>query len=369
VKVAISIQALNSFVSGVLTVVLPLMMKERNFDIITIGFVFASMPIIFQLGRMLFATVSDFWGRKLFFVFNGFLGAVSGLIYYLARTPLEFLFGKVAEGTKDGSLWAVNRAFLLENSERKWTTLVYLRAAVYIAYAVGSIIAGFLIVWLFYEGTLLLCALVGAFVVPLALILAGGRRKTISMERVLYLLDFRRKGKVFKKFLVLFFVMGLSFGFRSGFVFPLFLSMNGFAAEIVGVLVGSQILLAGLFSYLFARRFEMRRLVLFSGVLYTFILLLLGFSSSVFAGILIVVYGAVEGLLSISQEGILSRIANEGSYGIDIGLLMMGLHSGDALSLALSGVLISMWGFAAPFWISALIFILFYVGSYLILKE
>jgi len=246
---------------------------------------------------------------------------------------------------------------------------VYLRAAVYISFAVGSIIAGFLIVWLFYEGTLLLCALVGASVVPLALILAGAKRKTISMERVLFLLDFRRKGKVFKKFLVLFFVMGLSFGFRSGFVFPLFLSMNGFTAEIVGVLVGSQILLAGLFSYLFARRFEIRRLVLFSGVLYTLILLLLGFSSSVLAGILVVVYGAVEGLLSISQEGILSRIANERSYGIDIGLLMMGLHSGDTLSLALSGVLISMWGFAAPFWISALIFILFYVGSYLILKE
>jgi len=75
-----------------------------------------------------------------------------------------------------------------------------------------------------------------------------------------------------------------------------------------------------------------------------------------------------EGLLSIGQEGILSNIAKEESYGIDIGLLMMGLHSGNTLSLALSGFLISWWGFTAPFVLSGFIFVVFYVGSYLILK-
>ena len=64
VRVVILIQVLNSFVAGVLGVALPLMMKERNVDIITIGLVFASLPMIFQLGRILFATVSDFGGKK-----------------------------------------------------------------------------------------------------------------------------------------------------------------------------------------------------------------------------------------------------------------------------------------------------------------
>lgn len=369
VRVVILIQVLNSFVAGVLGVALPLMMKERNVDIITIGLVFASLPMIFQLGRILFATVSDFWGKKLFFVLNGFFGVVASLIYYLAYTPLEFLFGKVVEGTKDGSLWAVNRAFLLEKSEKKWATLVYLRTTVYVAYAVGSLLAGFLIVWFFFEGTLMLCVLVGAFVVPLALLLIGGRKKRFSMSRALHLPDFRKKDKVFKRFLVLFIVMGLAFGFRSGFIFPLFLNSNGFDAEIVGVLVGLQVLLAGLFSYLFAKRFEMGKLLLVSGLFYTVTLVLLAFSSAIFAGFLVVVYGVVEGLLSISQEGILSRVTSEGSYGTDIGLLMMGLHGGNTLSLALSGFLIEMWGFIAPFLMSALIFVVFYVGSYFLLKE
>ena len=369
VRVAIFIQVLNSFVSGILVVALPLMMKERNIDIVTIGLVFASMPMIFQLGRMFFATVSDFWSRKLFFVLNGFLGVISSSVYYLAHTPLEFLFGKVMEGTKNGSLWAVNRAFLLEKSEGKWTILVHLRTAVYVSYAVGSLLTGFFIVWLFYEGTLMLCVLVGAFVVPPSLLLVGRRKKRFSLAKALHLLDFRKKKKVFKIFLILFFVMGLSFGFRSGFVFPLFLRKNGFDAETIGVLLGLQILLAGLFSYLFARRVEIKKLILMSGVLYTVILVLLGFSSSVYAGIFVVAYGIVEGLLSIGQEKIFSRITGKESYGTDIGLLTMGLHSGTTLSLAMSGFLISMWGFAAPFLMSASIFAPFYVTSYFILKE
>ena len=76
VRVVILIQVLNSFVSGIYAVALPLMMEERNIDIVTIGFLFASMPIVFQVLRMAVATVSDFWGRKFFFVLNGFLGVV-----------------------------------------------------------------------------------------------------------------------------------------------------------------------------------------------------------------------------------------------------------------------------------------------------
>lgn len=369
IKVVIFIQVLNSFATGILGVALPLMMKERNIDIITIGLVFASMPMIFQLVRMFFATVSDFWGRKRFFVLNGFLGVISNSIYYLAHTPLEFLFGKVMEGTKSGALWAVNRAFLLEKSEKKWRILVHLRTAAYVSSGVGSLLAGFLVVWLLYGGTLMLCVLAGALVIPLSLLLHGKRKKELSMTGALHALDFRKKKRIFKIFLVLFLVMGLSLGFVSGFVFPLFLSNNGFNTETIGVLIGLQILMAGLFSYSFAGRFQIRRLLLVSGVLYTIVLILLGFSgSSVFAGVLVVAYGVVEGLLSISQEGILSRITDKESYATDIGLLWMGHHSGRTLSLAMSGILISKLGFAAPFLTSAFLFAFFYVASYFVLR-
>lgn len=369
VRTVILVQVLNSFVTGVLTVVLPLMMTERNIDIVTMGFVFAAMPIIFQLGRMLFATVSDFWGRKPFFMLNGCLVAISNRIYYSAYTPLEFLFGKVVERTKSGSLWAVNRAFLLEKSERKWRVLVHLRTTSYVSSAVGSLLAGFLVVWLFYENTLLLCSLLGLSVIPLSLLLVGERKRKLSMSKALHVLDFRKKNRTFKICLALFFVMGLSFGFVSGFVYPLFLSSNGVDAETVGLLLGFQILLAGLVSYSCAGRFEIRKLIFLSGVLYTSVLILVGISSSVVAGILVVAYGVVEGLLGIGQEGILSRITDEESYGTDIGLLWMGHHVGGTFGLALSGILISTLGFAALFIMSALIYSFYYATAYFVLKE
>ncbi len=368
-RLVIFIQVSNSFVEGILSIILPLMMKERNIDIVTIGFVFASMPMIFQLGRMFFAILSDFWGRKFFFVLNAFLIVVSNSIYYLAYSPLEFIFGKIMEGTKRGSLWAVNRPFLLEKSDKKWRTLVHLRTTTYVSLAIGSLLAGFFIAWFFYEGALMLCVLIGGFAILLSLLLVSGKKKKLNASEALHLLDFRKKRKIFKIFFVLFFVMGLSFGFLSGFVFPLFLSSNGFDTATIGVLLGFQVLLAGLFSYLFEGRLELRKLILLSGLLYTVVVISLGFSSLVFAGILVVVYGIIEGLLSISQEGILTRITDKESYGTDIGLLAMGLNTGRTLSLAMSGLLIAMFGFVTSFLLSALIFISFYMTSYIILKE
>ena len=369
VKVALFIQVLHSFVSGVFAVTLPLMMKERNIDIVVIGFVFASLPLIMQFSRMFFATVSDFWGRKPFFVFNGILGVISGIIYYFAYLPVEFLFGKIVEGTREGAIWAVNRPFLLERSEGHWRVLVYLRAVLYVAFAVGSLLAGFFVVWFLFEGTMIFCALVGVFVVLLSVLLVDEKKKQFSVKEALHFLDVRKKKRIFKIFLILFFVLGLSYGFRGGFVIPVFLDNLGFTTATVGLVFGVQILLSGVFSYLFSRVSKIRRLIFLSGVLYSIIFSLLGFQSPALASALIIAYGFVEGMITVGQEGILARITDKNSYGIDIGLLMMGLHIGETLSLALSGILISMWGFVAPFLLTASAYTIFYGASFFVLSE
>ncbi|HVO36757.1 MAG TPA: MFS transporter [Candidatus Acidoferrum sp.] len=369
VKNVLLIQVFHSFASGIIGIAVPLMMKARNVDVVMMGLVFAALPLIMQFTRIFFATISDFLGRKPFFIANGFLATVSSLIYYVAHTPLEFLFGKVVEGTKEGALWAVNRPFLLEKTDGHWRILVFLRTVVYIAYAAGSLLAGFFIVWLLFDGTMLLCALFGLLAIAFAFLLSGDKKQQFKMTEALKFLDFRKKGRVFKISLVLFFAIGLSGGFRGGFVLPVFLSDKGFNDEMVGLIIGFQILIAGLFSYLFSRSSKMRTLILLSGILYTLTFLFLGFLGAVAAGILVTAYGFVEGMNSIGQEGILTKICTKESYGIDISLLMTGLHIGETLSLALSGVLISLWGFAVPFILSASTYTIFYLGSFLLFKE
>lgn len=170
-------------------------MKERNIDIVIIGLIFACLPMIFQLTRMLFAVISDLLGRKLFFVLNGFFNILSSSVYYLAYTPFQFLLGKITEGTKSASLWAVNRAFLLEASGRKKKQLVYLRTTAYVSMAIGSLVAGVLIVWFSYTNTLMLCILVGTAVVPSSLFLAERRREEVLQEESSVLSGLAKEGE------------------------------------------------------------------------------------------------------------------------------------------------------------------------------
>ena len=368
-RIVLFIQLLNSFVSGILAVALPLLMTERNINVVIIGLVFASMPIFKQVQRIFLAAISDFWGRKPFFALSGTLGLISNSTYYLAHSPLAYLLGKIIEGSKEACLWAVNRPFLLEMSERKWTALVHLRTVAFTAMAVGSFLAGFLIVGISYQGTLVFCILFAAIIIPLSLMLDSGKRKKLSIADVLALLDFRRRSKVFRIFFVLSFLRGLATGFWSGFVLPLFLKGNGFGAQTIGLLLGLQALIAGASSYVFARESRLKKLILTSGVLYTLLFTLLGLSVSIFSGLLIIFLGVVEGLLAVVNEGVLPRITKRESYGSDIGLLMLGLHVGLTLSLAISGFLISSFGFVLLFVFSALVLIPEYVISYVVLKE
>jgi MFS family permease len=369
VKNVFAIQMMHSFASGVVGVAVPLMMKARNIDVVTMGLVFAAMPLIFQLGRMAFAVVSDLLGRKPFFISDGVLGSLSCLVYYAAHTPLEFLFGKVAEATKDGTLWAVNRAYLLEEDPGNWRLLISMRTLVYFAFAGGSLAAGFLIVWFLFEGTMLFCAMLGVVVLLLAMFLPSERRREFGFGKALGLLDLRRKTFLFKSFLFLFLLMGLSLGLIGGFVITIFLDSNGFGSEAIGLIIAIQLLLAGGSCYIFSKTTKVKQLILVSGLLLSITYALMGFSTSTIAAALVIMTGWINGMMTVTQEGIMSNIADRQSFGTDIGLLWMGFHIGESISLVITGFLIATWGFIAPFTLTAVSFPLFYVPAYLIMKR
>jgi hypothetical protein len=61
------------------------------------------------------------------------------------------------------------------------------------------------------------------------------------------------KEKLFRKFLILFCMMGVSLGLIGGFVLTWYLDANGFSLEAIGLIIGMQILLAGIFTHLFSK--------------------------------------------------------------------------------------------------------------------
>jgi len=361
------IQTMSSLIGGILSVALPLLMIDRGIDIVTLGFIFAALPIIFQCSRMIFGAISDLVGRKLFFVSNGILNVLMLIIYYFALSPLGFLFGKVIEGVKSASLWSVNRALILDHDKRKRESLANMMGVAHISRAAGSIMAGFLILWLFYNNTLIFCMFISILIIPIALRLKKGRKRKFSIKDTFNILDFRKKSKIFKRFLLLFFITGLSGGLINGYVLPLFLKENMFSVEMIGIIFGIYIFLIGL-SSIFTKKIDIKKLVLYGGVLYCVLLFLLGLFSYVLAALFLLLFGVTAGIKYGAFEGILAKITHVNSYASDIGMLTMGLHIGNTTSLVLSGFLIEYYGFFALFSLSAIIYMIYFLLTYHTLK-
>jgi len=346
------IQAVNSFITGILTVTLPLLMSERNIGIVEMGLIFSLMPIIFQLTRFLFSILSEFFGRKIFFLFNGIMAVVSNLIYYAAYTPLGYVFGKVTEGIKDGSLWAVNRAYVMDHSEEKKKKLVQLRIFSSSFEALGNLLAGFLVVWLFFQNTILFTVALGVLLIPLSLRLKDLPKKRFNLIKACKSIDFRNKTSEFKKFLLLFCISGISDGFIAGYVFTMFLSGIGMNAELIGIVLGLSLLVTGL-TIGFFTKIKITRLLAVGGAMYCISLLLLGFSSTIFAIAIFIFMGLASGLIVNVSEAFFSTVTSSESYASDIGLLMTSFHGGRTISLLASGFIITSYGFPTTFALSS----------------
>ena len=364
-------QTLNSIISGILTILIPLLMLERNIDVVTIGFVFAAMPFVFQTIRLFFGAISDIIGRKRFFVLNSLLNIVVLIIYSVAATPLVFLSGKVAEGVKDASIWSVNRAALMDFRKDKRKILTKFIGVTNIASSIGNIAAGFLILWLSYTNTIILAIFLAILSVPVALSLRIkkiGKLRKVKIKQILNKIDIRNKDNRFKKFTLLSLINGLTMGFVTGYIFPLFLNENGFGVEIIGLILGLNVLLIGI-SSIATRKVEIKKLILYGGILYSLSLLFLGFSGGLAAAAMILVVGVTRGFNNGVSAAIMSRMSHFKSYAGDVGILTTGLHIGRAISFAASGIIITYLGFFGVFATAAIIYSLYFSLVYFEFKK
>jgi len=349
------IQGIYAFVDGILFIVLPLLMVERKINIITMGLIFGSLPITFQLLRFIFAILSDQFGRKKFFMLHGLTGVISSTIFYFAYSPLQFLAGKLAQAIKDASIWAINRPFILDHSKDKKQGLINMRIYDSVFGASGVLIAGFLISYLLFSNTLLFSILIGMLVIPISLFIKDERISPGSFKKVISSLNVLKREPVFKKFIMFWFIMGLSDGLATAYIFPLFLSQNSFSPEFIGILLGVQSLIAALSIFLFRKLTIKKAMIL--GLSYAVLLFILPNFSGAILSIIILFMGISQGFNASAGEGILSKIASSKSYGTDIGLLFLGYHLARTINLSLSGFIISSYGFFTLFFLSATLFV------------
>lgn len=369
VKNAFIIQAMNAFVYGAMSIVIPLLMIERGLDIESMGLIFAVLPVVSQTFRVTFAIVSDFIGRKIFYGLNSIMNIVFMAVYYFAHHPLWFMFGKFTEGVRNASLWSVNRAYFMDHSHQKKDILIKMRGLGSIFTAFGNIAAGLLIALLFYENTILVCVIISIFIIPQVFRLKDKMKRKVSILSILKSFDIRSRKRIFKNFIIIFIVTGLGWGMIAGYIFPLFLRLLGYSEQSIGLILGARVLCAGLVTYFFASRIPGKGLVLLGGLLFASTVGLLSFATESTALAIMIIGGLADGLLSAGFEYMFVKVVNHNSSAGDIAILMFGLHMGMSLSLALSGFIISSIGFSYMFLASAILFGSTAVASYYNLKR
>jgi len=349
IKNAMAIQALNSFIWGVMYVLLPILMLERKISIKSMGLIFAVLPLVFQANRMIFGVISDYAGRKKFYWLNGITNIISLLAYCLANNPITFLIGKISEAIKEASLWSVNRAYFLDHSQKAEKSLIKMRGVGYIFYAIGILAAGFFITNLFYNKTLLVLIALSLLIFPNVSRLIDKDKREISVSKIINAFKINDKSKKFKTFFWLYFIIGLYYGLTSGYIFPLFLKEIGTNIEQIGLILGMQSLLGGIAIYSLRSWGKGKYKLLVGGALNSLSFICIAFSPQVFLPAIIIFSGIFGGLFDAGGEAIFVETADHESLAGDISLLMIGVNIGTSAAQAVSGFIISSFGFAALF--------------------
>ena len=92
-KRILTITSLNFFISGGLMLIFPLLLLERNLDLVEISLVLSILPLVFLIVRILISLIADSRSWNRFYLLLNWLGSVlSILIYLIANSTSLFIF-------------------------------------------------------------------------------------------------------------------------------------------------------------------------------------------------------------------------------------------------------------------------------------
>ncbi len=352
---ALTIQSIYMLQGGALSTILPILMREEGLSVEQIGIVYSVQPLLFQLIRLFLGALSDFVGRKPFYFLNGAGSTLTLVVYYIAKTPIGFAAGRLLGAVQSACIWAVNRAYLLEQKGGSAKPLFNMRAVTSVFGAIGSVLAGFIVARVSYRPSLLVLLPLSVSIMLLSLTLPETvERRSTKLKEIISTIDLRGKSPTFLAFIALLCIPGFSSGIIRSYVVPLFLKSMELPIERIGALLCLQSLASGITLYFLSLRVDHKNFLLLSG-LHSFIgVLAFSFAKESNVVPLILVLGSATGAIIAVYETVTARMAGERSYGLDIGLLMLGFHSGNTLSQAISGFLISSVGYPVLFLISGL---------------
>jgi len=352
-----TINFINTFFYTGLGLAIPLYLIKMNADVEEVGFILSVIPLFMLIVRTVVAVLSETYGNRMFFSLQGLSEAVAAAIYFVASTPLIFVFAKIFEGASYSFFWAVNRTAIFEdakyNKKDRAIESAIMVAIRMVGGVVGIIAAAFIITnYSFEYFFLLLCAL-GLVTFFASTIMRDNGKRQVDITKVF---DIVGAPDFWKTALAL----GLNFPASTLLLFfaiPVFAKLNLGADYItIGAIMAIFYGFVGVGDFLGAKmRLDERRLF-WPELLGAPLMILLPFSGQYFT-LVLALAGISYGLSASIFEDIVSKAVEKTKYvSSAIALLHVPGRAIEFLVLFLAGVVYVVFGAWAPFALAGVMF-------------
>lgn len=348
------ISFLNYLLAGALTLLIPLLLLERNMNLAEIGMILSVLPLVFLVARLVFAAIADYVGWLHIFLLANWPTAVGSImIYYFATSAPIFLAGKIAEGLRESSYWAVIRTAIYQVAPQKaGKEATKNNAVLWIATAVGSAMVGLSIGYLGFSLSLAVLALIASLVgIPVLML----RKSSIKV-------DAQKNGRAFAALIPkgrtkLFWLGSIALMFNSLSAYPLvslllpaYMNLSlGYNYLTIGLLFMLYNAVAGIAAFFSLRRtLNLQRalaLTVFSVAASMFLTL----GNAAFTTALLVLAFVRGYSIGYFEYTIIKVTRNSNNISVDIGLIHLPQRIAEFASLMFAGYLAQSVGYAPVF--------------------
>jgi MFS family permease len=373
-KRILAITFLNFFISGGLTLAIPLLLLDRNIDLIEIGLVISVLPIVFMVVRLLMAAVADSKGwNRFYLLMNWPWSLLSTIVYFIASSTSMFLLGKVLEAFKESSYWAVTRTAIFSLSPKQEEKASTRNIAVLsFGTAVGSAVAGFGIATFGFSLTFGILIMVAGFIAIPAALLWKTPKQNFKLKKLQFgeIVNLGRKRRLFWLVSMTSVFFSLSFYPLLNLLLPVFMVQEiGYDYLTVGLAYMMYTFVASIVIFATLRfPISIKRVILQSSIA-LFATFLLASSNYYFFALLLAL-AVAEGLGTVFYESIIAKATkNSSNVSIDIGMLIIPLRFAEFGSVLYAGLIAQNLGYAPVFASSGIFFAIFSVLAFQLLRK
>ncbi len=360
-----------TFVASAIAIIIPLYLIYLSLPIEDVGLILGMVQISFLVFCVLSATVADESGTRILNIFSPIANIISVAFYLFATTTLFFAIGKIFEGMRSASFWAVSRTDIMEKGRKKEAgrRLAFFAGIRGFANGFGKLGGGFLIAYLAFQNTFLF--LIGLLFLMLFFSFRVGKFKRFKLDGSLRRRVFARRSRQFWKYAIGLMLVGIVVDMLFLFLMPLYaVSELHYSYIDVGLILAFMAFVSAVATVIpVKRKIPLDMVSSFTLICLAPSLVLLPIYGEQHFFLWLAILSLGIGFASILMEVIMGKILKKSrDVSTDTSLIMAPLRLAEFFFMGIGGFVIAQWGYLPLFAVCSLFILMFLVFAQRVLK-